>query len=184
MALPRQQTRTVAGVTYTLTRRRVRNINLRVRADGSVAASAAPRVSVMKVDAFVASKADWVRSAQARVAARREQEAAQQPELPTRAEALAHIQVLCRAYYPQFAATCPGGHMPKIAVRDMTTRWGSCSLKPARWLLRGGCVWHPCPRRNMLWYMSSAILPTPTMVPAFGRRWRQLCRTTKPANDC
>ena len=98
MALPRQQTRTVAGVTYTLTRRRVRNINLRVRTDGSVAASAAPRVSVMKVDAFVASKADWVRSAQARVAARREQEAAQQPELPTRAEALAHIQVLCRAY--------------------------------------------------------------------------------------
>ena len=88
MALPRQQTRTVAGVTYTLTRRRVRNINLRVRADGSVAASAAPRVSVMKVDAFVASKADWVRSAQAHVAARREQEAAQQPELPTRAEAL------------------------------------------------------------------------------------------------
>ena len=30
--------RTAGGITYTLTRRRVRNINLRVRADGSVAA--------------------------------------------------------------------------------------------------------------------------------------------------
>ena len=113
MALPRQQTRTVAGVTYTLTRRRVRNINLRVRADGSVAASAAPRVSVMKVDAFVASKADWVRSAQARVAARREQEAAQQPELPTRAEALAHIQVLCRAYFPSSRPPARAGICPR-----------------------------------------------------------------------
>lgn len=36
--------RTAGGITYTLTRRRVRNINLRVRADGSVAASASPRV--------------------------------------------------------------------------------------------------------------------------------------------
>lgn len=129
MASPREQTRVAAGVTYTLTRRRVRNINLRVRADGSVAASAAPRVPVMMVDAFVASRADWVRSAQARAAARREREAARQPELPTKAEALAHIQSLCRVYYPQFAATCPGGRMPKITVRDMTTRWGSCSLK-------------------------------------------------------
>ena len=129
MASPREQTRVAAGVTYTLTRRRVRNINLRVRADGSVAASAAPRVPVMMVDAFVASRADWVRGAQARAAARREREAARQPELPAKAEALAHIQSLCRAYYPQFAATCPGGRMPKITVRDMTTRWGSCSLK-------------------------------------------------------
>lgn len=39
------------------------------------------------------------------------------------------MQTLCRAYYPQFAATCPGGAMPKIAVRDMNTRWGSCSLR-------------------------------------------------------
>ena len=94
--------RTAGGITYTLTRRRVRNINLRVRADGSVAASASPRVPAAYVDAFVTARADWVRTAQARAAARREREA---------------------------AATCPGGAMPKIAVRDMNTRWGSCSLR-------------------------------------------------------
>ena len=123
------QQRTAGGVAYTLMRRRVRNINLRVRADGSVAASASARVPVSYVDALVAARADWVRAAQARAAARREREAAELPELPPKAQALAHMQALCRAYYPQFAATCPGGQMPKIAVRDMTTRWGSCSLR-------------------------------------------------------
>ena len=55
--------RTAGGITYTLTRRRVRNINLRVRADGSVAASASPRVPAAYVDAFVTARADWVRTA-------------------------------------------------------------------------------------------------------------------------
>lgn len=68
--------RTAGGITYTLTRRRVRNINLRVRADGSVAASASPRVPAAYVDAFVTARADWVHTAQARAAARREREAA------------------------------------------------------------------------------------------------------------
>lgn len=80
--------RTAGGITYTLTRRRVRNINLRVRADGSVAASASPRVPAAYVDAFVTARADWVRTAQARAAARREQEAAEAPALPPKAEAL------------------------------------------------------------------------------------------------
>ena len=128
LATQQVQQRAAGGIAYTLTRRRVRNINLRVRADGSVAASASARVPAAYVDAFVAARADWVRAAQQRAAARRAQEA-EQPDLPPKAEALAHMQALCRAYYPQFAAVCPGGQMPKIAVRDMHTRWGSCSLR-------------------------------------------------------
>ena len=77
MATQQVQQRTAGGIAYTLTRRRVRNINLRVRADGSVAASASVRVPVSYVDAFVAARADWVRSAQARAAVRREREEAE-----------------------------------------------------------------------------------------------------------
>lgn len=141
MALPRQQTRTVAGRDLYAYPPPRAQYHLRVRADGSVAASAAPRVSVMKVDAFVASKADWVRSAQARVAARREQEAAQQPELPTRAEALAHIQVLCRAYYPPVRGQLPGRAYAQDRCAGYDHPLGQLQLKnQARWLLRGGRV--------------------------------------------
>ena len=68
MATQQVQQRAAGGIAYTLTRRRVRNINLRVRADGSVAASASARVPAAYVDAFVAARADWVRAAQQRAA--------------------------------------------------------------------------------------------------------------------
>ena len=54
---------------------------------------------------------------------------AAKPPLPSKAIALHQMQALCAQYYPLFAATCPRGEMPRIAVRDMSTRWGSCSLK-------------------------------------------------------
>ncbi len=129
MTVPKTEERRAAGVDYTLTRRRVRNINLRVRADGSVAASASPRVPAAVVDAFVASRAGWVEQARNRAAQRAAWDAAADAALPPKPQALAQMTALCRAYYPQFASSCPGGAFPRIAVRDMHTRWGSCSLK-------------------------------------------------------
>lgn len=125
----REEQRCAGGIAYTLTRRRVRRIHLRVRADGSVAASAGRRVPAAVVDAFVASRGDWVREARQRMAQRREKDAALDACLPGREEALARMTALCRRYYPLFRQDCPGGRMPKIAVREMRTRWGSCSLK-------------------------------------------------------
>ena len=92
MSTTKTEHRRAAGVDYTLTRRRVRNINLRVRADGSVAASASPRVPAAVVDAFVASRAGWVASARARAAEHARWDAAADAALPPKAEALAKSQ--------------------------------------------------------------------------------------------
>ena len=127
--MPNAECRHAGGIDYTLTRRRVRNLNLRVRADGTVAASAAPRVPAAAVDALGGARAPWGRPGRAGPAQRAAREAAAEAALPLKAEALAQLTALCRAYYPQFAASCPGGRFPRIAVRDMRTRWGSCSLK-------------------------------------------------------
>lgn len=128
MNQPDPQRRIAGGVEYELTRRRVRNLNIRVRTDGSVAVSAPRRVPLSSVDAFVAAHAGWVAAAQDRMAVHMANRAAE-PPLPSKAIALHQMQALCAQYYPLFAATCPRGEMPRIAVRDMSTRWGSCSLK-------------------------------------------------------
>ena len=121
-----QQQRCSGGITFTLTRRRVKNLNLRVRSDGSVAVSAPSAMPLREIDAFVASRAAWVTHAQEKFARRRAAEAA--VPLPSREEALAGMQALCRAWWPYFEGRCPGP-MPAVRVRDMHTRWGSCSGK-------------------------------------------------------
>ena len=62
------RTVSVGGQTleYTLERKRVKNINLRVRKDGSVYASAHPSVPAERVDAFVMAKEPLIRKAQTR----------------------------------------------------------------------------------------------------------------------
>ncbi len=119
--------RCAGGIQYTLTRRKVRNINLRVRGDGSVAVSAPLRVDTARVDAFVAGHAGWVQRSRRLMLGRAEAEA--NTPLPSLAEVQARMIQLCQRYFPLFAATCPGGRMPRIRVKEMHTRWGSCSLR-------------------------------------------------------
>ena len=61
---------TSAGIEFELTRKRVKNINLRIHPpDGRVTVSAPPRTSEAQIAAFVAAKAPWIRKQQARIAA-------------------------------------------------------------------------------------------------------------------
>lgn len=53
--------REVAGITFELRRKRMKNMRLRVtQPDGLVVVSAPPRMPLSEVDAFVASRAEWI----------------------------------------------------------------------------------------------------------------------------
>lgn len=113
-------------VEYTLERKRVKNINLRVRRDLTVAVSAPARVPRAEIDAFVQSRAEWIDKARQRLRAA-------QAALPahTDEEALAYLGQISREIYPLFAPVLP--KPPVLQVREMRSRWGVCY--PAR-----GCI--------------------------------------------
>ena len=70
--------RVMAGereISYQLERKAVKNLNLRVREDGSVYASAPRRVSVAEIDAFVASRGAFILQAVARMEERQRRRA-------------------------------------------------------------------------------------------------------------
>ena len=119
---PRQ--RSAGGVCYELTRKRVKNINLRIRRDGSVAVSAPRRTPLAQIDAFVAGRAAWIAEARTQVLAA-EAEAAR-PCTVSREEALALFTEISEAVVPLFAGVLDG-RRPVLKVRQMKTRWGVCA---------------------------------------------------------
>lgn len=99
-------TRTAGGVEYELTRKTVKNLNLRVRADGTVHVSAPRRTPLSEVDGFVAGRAAWIARARERLAAHAgEAEAAR--EAYTDAECLEAFTEVSDRIYPLFARLLP-----------------------------------------------------------------------------
>ena len=122
------QYRAAGGVRYEFKRKRVKNINLRVRADGSVAVSAPLGAPLAQVDAFVAGRARWIEAARVRALARGEEE--QRPCSVSREDALALFTQVSDAVFPLFAQVL-NGQRPVLKVRQMKTRWGVCAGKTA-----------------------------------------------------
>lgn len=114
--------RQAGDVSYHLVRRTVKNINLRVKEDGSVWVSAHPRIPVSQLDAFVAGRAGWIHRAQANYA-RRQPLSAPLSHLD-RAECIRRLTAALDRVYPLVAAD--GVPYPLLKVRAMKSRWGSC----------------------------------------------------------
>lgn len=66
---PVEQQLDIDGLEVILTRKRVRNVNLHVRRDGTVCVSASQRVPQSEIERFVRSKRDWIERARERQAA-------------------------------------------------------------------------------------------------------------------
>ena len=162
----------VDGIPVTLTRKRVKNLNRRVRdADGSVAVSAPPHASREVVAAFVRDRRAWIeRTRRALAASPRGRAAAAAPDevREWRAVVEACVPALIEAWEPIM-----GVKAGKVAYRNMTSRWGSC--QPAT---------SPCASRstrrsawNTWWSTSCATCSNAATAPASNASWTPSCPT-------
>ena len=112
-------------------RKRIKNINLRVKPpDGRIEVSAPLRVDTSFVRAFVREKRDWIRKQQERIAASPQGRAA-----AASPDEVAQWREVVQAFVPPLIAKWEpimGVKAGKIAYRSMTSRWGSCQPSTGR----------------------------------------------------
>ncbi len=117
------QVRVIGGVEYTLTRKKVKNINLRIKDDGLVFVSAPMRCSLSQIERFILQKENWILKAQQKV----KQNYVKQNEqcTITKKQALEIFTNVSNVVFPYFYNEL-NGVKPLLKVRDMKTRWGVC----------------------------------------------------------
>ncbi|MBE5848106.1 MAG: M48 family metallopeptidase [Lachnospiraceae bacterium] len=131
----------IGGIEYELSRKAVKNINMRIKQDGRVLVSAGPFVPLSRIEAFVASKSAYIKRVLRSYEQKREalDDAKMAGILPdrdygapsVRRKALALMEEICESVYPHFAEM--GVRFPVIRMRNMKTQWGSC--RPAEGIL-------------------------------------------------
>ncbi len=115
------------GISYTLTKKNVKNINLRIKKDGTIAVSAPKRCALKHITQFINQKEIWIKQTQIKVT-----QAAKINSMPckyTKQQALLIFEQISREYYIILKQSLKTNGPPIIKVRDMKTRWGVC--KPA-----------------------------------------------------
>ena len=119
-------------ITYTLTRKSVKNVNMRIKEDGRVLVSANRWVSVSFIDAWIREKQVFIRRAQAKYKQRERREEAQEESRLQKGDKLSEAQMLVFEnmvddiyikFQKRWKERIP---YPKVKLRYMTSRWGSC----------------------------------------------------------
>lgn len=107
-------------VTYTLTRKAVKNLNLRVKSGGEVHISVPMRCSVRQADDFVRERSGWILN----VLRRREERQAEPLPSVSREEC---AQLLGQALQRVYPLVEPFGvAYPPLKLRTLKSQWGNC----------------------------------------------------------
>ena len=108
-------------ITYTLEKKRIKNLNLRLRGEGEIFLSVPMGCSASQADEFIRSRSGWIMSHLRRCEERPQAELL--PELG-RQECYA---VLHRALERVYPLVIPYGvSMPELKIRKMRSQWGNC----------------------------------------------------------
>ena len=100
--------------------KKVKNVNMRIKPDGTVSVSANSRVPQKLIDDFVLSKADFIFGALEKYNANYEPK-----QYFTELQLKDFILQFCKIVYPYYEKY--GVKYPVIKFRKMTSRWGSCN---------------------------------------------------------
>ena len=109
-------------ISYELNYKKVKNINLRIGADGKIFVSANRFVSVKVIEDFILSKADFILKALSRPAI-----CEPKKQYFSEIEIREVILDLCQKVYPYFEKQ--GIPYPAIKFRKMVSQWGNCRNK-------------------------------------------------------
>jgi len=107
-------------LTYTLTRKAVKNLNLRVGPGGEVAVSVPRRCGVKQADDFVRDKSGWIADALRRL---KEGQTDPLPPVSREDQARRLSEALARVY-PLVEPL--GVALPPLKLRPLKSQWGNC----------------------------------------------------------
>lgn len=110
-------------IKYNLTRKRVKNINLRIKPDLTVEVSANSRVSLKYLDEFVIKKGDFILKA-----FRDFNEKTINKRTPTFTDEEFNAYIIERFEYTYSLFNSYNIDKPQLKFRKMKSRWGSCNF--------------------------------------------------------